>query len=118
MAATNSRGKSKERYQRLLRVLAYNTTEQQLPAARRHSIKHIMCMAGFEPDNVEKSIRVACERGDIWSLIGPDGVARLALMAEDDLQRVVEWIVEDEHPHQELHGEANRRLQEVRDDAE
>jgi len=118
MTATDSRGRSKERYQRLLRVLDHNTTEQQPPAARRTSIKHIMCMAGYEPDPVAKSIRVACERNDIWSLTGPDGVARLAPMTETDLQRVIEWLVEQEHPHKELIGEANRRLQEVRDDAE
>jgi len=122
MGATNrqsdsneSRQQRRERYETLLRVLALQTTDVQGPAARRHSIKHNLAMQGYAADKIDSTIRAAREQNDVWSFVGPDGVARLALMTKDDLRRVIEWLVEMEHPHKELIGRANGKLKEVED---
>lgn len=77
---------SRRRYDRLLRTVAYNTTEA--PALPESAARTVLCAnAGMEVDDYHRARRAAVENGDLVS-----GAGYLAL-PDGELVEAIEYVV-------------------------
>lgn len=107
---------ARERYQRVVRVVAANTGTGASPTWRDAGCKpstviSTLSRAGFDHRDVRKSIRATVERGDLVSWTARDGGVRLTPSQPDDLRRVAEAAATREEPNRELIAGVNQRLE-------
>lgn len=110
-----SRARRKETYERVCRIVAYNTGGPQPPMAALYSVKTIASHAGLDAGQVDRAIRAARENGDL--LVDPAG-ERVACCDGESLRAVIDAEVARAEPRPELIGACNRRLRDLEVESE
>jgi len=118
---TSRRQRSRERYGRVLEVVEHNTSGPDgHQSAGMRSANLVCTLAGphgeYDADAVRSTIRAAVENEDLVRWGTPRGRVYYARRTEEGLLDVIREQAASERPDESLLGDANRALQEVRDD--
>ena len=93
----------RERYERVLRIVAYQTGGPQRPLTPDRVVRMLACRAGYDPDDVRSSLQAAVENGDLLRT-AREGRTLYARTDDESLQAVVLAEVERDDVDQDLIG--------------